>query len=80
MAIDQIRDFLGLCTLIGMGLLLFWFFMLVLAKGFVFGLHQRWFGIESSRLDELHYQGMTFFKLLIFVFNLVPYLALCIIA
>jgi hypothetical protein len=35
--------------------------------------------MPRDRFDAIHYAGIAFFKILIMVFNLVPYLALRII-
>lgn len=39
-------------------------------------MHRRWFELSKERFDAIHYAAMTFFKLSVFVFNLVPYLVL----
>jgi hypothetical protein len=41
--------------------------------------HSKWFKISVEKFDDIHYSGMAFFKIAIFLFNLVPYLALRIV-
>lgn len=76
MTVVIIRDVLAWCTVINFALLLWWFVFFSLAHDWLFRLHTRWFTISEERFDAIHYAGMAFFKICIFVFNLVPYLAL----
>ena len=79
MTIEIVREFLGWCTLINFGLLLWWFLWLLCAHDFVYRLHGRWFKMSQETFDTIHYAGITFFKLTVLMFNLIPYLALRII-
>jgi hypothetical protein len=76
MTVDIIRDVLAWCTVINFALLLWWFMFFSLARDWVYRVHTRWFRISEEKFDAIHYAGMAFFKICIFVFNLVPYLAL----
>lgn len=80
MTVEMISVFLGWCSVINMGLLLWWFLFFVLAHGWLFRFHGKWFNLSAERFDAIHYAGMACFKLSIFVFNLVPYIALRIVA
>ena len=80
MSIEQIREFLGWCTVINFGILIFWWLMFMLAHDFVYRLHSKWFKIEAAEFDAIHYKSMAFYKLAIFLFNLVPYIALSIVS
>lgn len=80
MSIEIVRTTLAWCAVINIGLLLWWFLFFALAHDWVYQLHNRWFKISGERFDAIHYAGMAFFKLSIFVFNLTPYLALRIIS
>ena len=56
---------------------LFLFFWL--AHDWVYRFHSRIFKLPVETFDAIHYAGMAFFKIGIFLLNLVPYLALLII-
>ncbi len=75
---ETTQKLLGWCTLINFLLLMYWWGWLALAGDFVYQLHGELIQIQISRpvFDAIHYAGMTLFKLLFVVFNLVPYLAL----
>ena len=79
MTLEIIRDVLAWCSVINMGLLLFWFLLFAVARDFVFQIHGKWFKLPQERFNAIHYMGMLFFKICIFLFNIVPYLALRIV-
>ena len=79
MTIDMIREALLWCFVINMGLLLWWFLFLTLAHDWVYRFHSKWFKLSVESFDTIHYAGLAFFKIAIFVFNIVPYLALTIV-
>ena len=79
MTVEIIRDVLAWCSVINIGLLLFWLLWLAFAHDFVYRVHGKWLKLSEERFDEIHYTGMAFFKICIFVFNIVPYLALRIV-
>ena len=39
----------------------------------------RWFRLSDEQFDSLHYLGMSIYKIGILLFNLVPFIVLCII-
>jgi hypothetical protein len=79
--ITLLREVFGWCTLINLGVLYTWFFLMLFAHDRVFRLHHRWFGLlREERFDAIHYAGMAVFKLGIILFNLTPYVALVIVS
>lgn len=79
MTIEITRDFLGWCSVINIGILLWWFLWFTLAHDLVYRIHGKWFKMPVERFDAIHYAGMAFLKLCILVLNIVPYLALRIV-
>jgi hypothetical protein len=79
MTVEIVRDALAWCAVINMGLLLWWLLFFTLAHDWVYRFHGKWFKLSVERFDAIHYAGMAFFKICIFLFNLVPYFALRII-
>jgi len=79
MTLEIIRSTLAWCAVINIGLLLYWFVMFTLAHDWIYRLHSKWFNIPVEKFDAIHYSGIAFFKLGIFLFNLVPYFALRIV-
>ena len=79
MTIDLIRDALLWCFIINIGILLWWFLFFTLAHDWVYQFHGKWFKLTVDKFDTIHYAGMAFFKICIFLFNIVPYFALRIV-
>ncbi|MHC4181724.1 MAG: DUF6868 family protein [Planctomycetota bacterium] len=79
MTIDLVRDTLLWCFIINMGILLWWFLFFALAHDWVYQFHGKWFKLSVDKFDAIHYAGMAFFKICIFLFNIVPYFALRIV-
>ena len=76
MTIDTIQAVLGWSTLINFSLLIWWAFFILLAPDWTYKMHSKFFSISKDTFNTVHYSGMAFFKLLVIVFNLAPYLAL----
>ena len=79
MTVENLRSMLGWCTLINIALLLWWWLMLSFAHDWVYRFHGNWFRLSVETFDAIHYSGIAVFKIAIFMFNLVPYLALRIV-
>jgi len=80
MSIEMLRNLFGVCGLINLGVLFLWFGMMIVARDWIFKMHTKWFKLSPEQFDALHYGGLGLFKLFIFVFNIVPYLALLVLA
>lgn len=79
MSTEVLRHFLLWCTVINYAVLLLWFLIFALARGWIMGVHGRWFRWSGEQFDALHYAGMAVYKIGILLFNLVPLIALCIV-
>ena len=79
MTLELIRTALGWCTLINFGILLVWGLAFVAGHRWIYRVHGRMFAMTEERFSAIHYAGMAGYKLLIFVFNLVPWVALHIV-
>ena len=75
-----LSDFLLWCTILNYLVLLLWFSAFSLAHEWMFKLHGRWFRLTAAQFDALHYGGMAAYKVGILLLNLVPYIALHIVA
>jgi hypothetical protein len=50
-----------------------------MAHDWTYRMHSKWHKISVEKFDAANYAGMAFFKVFVFAFNLVPYLALRIV-
>ena len=74
-----LREILGWCVVVNLGLLLWWAGFFLFAHDWMYRMHTRWFRISVEQFDAMHYAGMAFFKISVFIFNLVPWIALHIV-
>ncbi|MDG4813131.1 hypothetical protein P8629_08950 [Hydrogenovibrio sp. 3SP14C1] len=79
MTMEILQAFLGWCLVFNFSLLIIWFVFFTFAHRWVYRMHSLWFDLSVERFDQVHYSGMAFYKLMIIIFNLVPYLALLMI-
>ena len=76
MELEAIRAFFAWCSVINIALLLWWAAFLLFAHDWTYRMHSKWFKISAEQFDAIHYSGIAFYKILVLMFNLVPYLAL----
>ena len=74
--LSVIAAFLGWCTLINYGILLLSTVMVYACGDWAKGIHSKMFNISEADLDTLYFNYLGNYKLAIFIFNLVPYIAL----
>ena len=79
MSIETLTDFFFWCSAINIGLLSWWGLIIIFARDKVYQYHRKWFKLSENQFDNIHYIGIAVFKISIFMFNIVPYLALKII-
>ena len=79
MTMETVSVFLGWCTIINVGILIWWFLFVTVAQDFTYRCHRRLFKISLGAFNAIHYGGMAVFKFGVLLFNLVPYLALKIV-
>ena len=73
---ENVQKFLGWCSVINIGFLIYWILALTLGNEFVFQIHTCWFDIPHDRFDEIHYTMMGYYKIAVILFNVTPYLVL----
>ena len=79
MDIQTLTSFFMWCTIINAGLLLFMALIYLLAPNLVYRLQSKWVSISRETFDTVFYSFIGFFKVLVIVFNVVPWIALSII-
>jgi len=75
-SIDIVREFLGWCTIINIGILLVATIFLVLTRKSISKIHAKLFELSQADLSLSYFQFLGQYKLAIYVLNLVPYIAL----
>lgn len=80
MDIHYLLHLLIWCTIINYAVLFVWLGVFAFARGWLFRLHGRWFKLSPEEFDRIHYAAMAAYKIGILLFNLVPLIALHLIA
>jgi hypothetical protein len=76
MSIEIIRNAFLWCAVINYIVLIIWFVFYMLPHEWLYRLWRRWFRLTAEQFDAINFAAIAFYKLGIFLFNLVPYLAL----
>ena len=80
MDIQTLTRFFMWCTIMNGALLLLWTAVFISAPGLVYRTQSKWFPIPRETFNVVMYSFLGLFKIFFLVFNLVPYLALLIVA
>jgi hypothetical protein len=76
MTAHETKNVLLWCVGLNYALLLIWSGAFLFAHDLMYRLHTRWFKLSVETFDAMHYAGLGIYKIGIFLFNLVPLLAL----
>lgn len=79
MNIATIQDVLYWCAILNFGLLAVWCLLFVLPHEWMHRLCNKWFLISVEQFNAINFAGIVFYKISIFLFCLIPYLALRIV-
>ena len=80
MSASTLRDFFMWCTIINVALLAFSAVFFSVASDWVYKMHSRWYPLSREVFNPIIYSFLGLYKLMVIVFNLVPYVALLIAA
>ena len=72
----ELLQLLGWCSFVYIAILLLWLLILKCCRAWVYRVHNKWFSISEEKFDQIHYLLVGFFKLIVVLFFLVPYLVL----
>jgi len=78
--IETLTEFLGWITLINICVLIIASISVMLMRNAMIGIHGKMFGLDSVDLSRAYFQYIAQYKIAVFVLNLVPYIALRIVA
>jgi len=74
--IQQVSDFLLWSVILNYLLLIIWSGIFLLGKNWLYAIHSQFFDISKPAFNAFNYGGMGLYKMLIFIFCLIPYIAL----
>ncbi|MGJ8641965.1 MAG: DUF6868 family protein [Luteolibacter sp.] len=76
MNLETLREFLGWCSIINIGLLMFSTVAVIALRDTVTSIHSKLFCLDEATLHQAYFRYLANFKIAVIVFNIVPYLAL----
>ena len=79
MDIDILISFLGWCSIVNIGFLLFWMFFLICCPEWTYRFMTKWLPIKKEKYYSIHFSLIGIYKLGIILFSVAPYLSLRII-
>ena len=75
-SLEALERFFGWCTLLNTGLLVIATIVAGPMREWTARIHGKMFGVSEADLSRAYFQYLAQYKIAIFIFNLVPYLAL----
>ncbi len=80
MTLDSLATFLGWCAVINIGVLLLSTLLVCVLKDWVVGIHSKMFKLNPADLPMAYFEYLGNYKIAIYILNIVPYIALKIMA
>jgi len=80
MNIEMLTGFFMWCSIINVGLLLLSFLMMACAGDFVYRLHRQWYPMPRETFNVVLYSFTGAYKIVVLVFNIVPWIALTMVS
>jgi hypothetical protein len=78
--LGSIQEILGWCSVINIGLLIFSSVTILAMRGPIVKIHSKMYFLSEEDLSRAYFQYLAQFKIAVIVFNIVPYIALRIVA
>ena len=76
MTLELLQSFLGWGAVCNIAFLSVMFCLFHAGRELIYRLHGRWFGLPKETINAILYGAMAFYKLAIFAFFVMPYIAL----
>ncbi len=80
MDIIAVKTFFMWCTIINVLLLALSFVVCAYAGDWVYGMHSKWFPISREAFNVAIYSFFALYKILVLMFNLIPWIAFAIVS
>ncbi len=80
MVMQSLKEFFMWCLILNAAMLMVIFIVWISIGDFIYSMHTKLFEIDRKKFDMVFYSFIGFYKLMIFIFALVPWLALVIVS
>ena len=74
--IEIITEFLGWCSIINLGILMFTAVLLTVFNDAILKIHSKMFNLTKEYLQQIYFKYLAQYKIIIIIFNIIPYFAL----
>jgi len=72
----SLTTFFGWCSILNIGMLVFYSFMIMVLRDWMAGIHNKIFGITKEVAIRKYFSFVVKYKILTIIFSIVPYFAL----
>ena len=79
MSLELFIKILAWSTAINIAIFIFWFIIFISARDLMYKVHTKLFKMSEETFSAMHYGGLGIYRMLILIFNLIPYLILRIV-
>ncbi len=79
-SLDTMITFFGWCSIINIGLLIFTAVLIIFLKTTILMIHAKIFHLKEDEISIEYFRYLAQYKILVIVFNIVPYFALLIMS
>jgi len=76
MTLETLRTFFGWCTVINIGLFMLSSILIISLREIAARFHAKMFNLDEQFISQTFYQYLGVYKIVLIVFNIVPYFAL----
>ncbi|MBN2070493.1 MAG: hypothetical protein JW814_03460 [Candidatus Krumholzibacteriota bacterium] len=80
MSIELLTMFFLWSSILNIGIMIVSFLLFRIAHRYIYTVHGGWYKLSNEQIDLAIYRMMTIYKIFLFMFNIVPYVVLRIIA
>ena len=74
--IETMIEFLGWCSVINIGMLIFYSIFIIIFTDTMVKIHTKMFDLDKNYLTQAYFKYLAQYKIIIIIFNIVPYFAL----
>ena len=74
--IETMIEFLGWCSVINIGMLIFYSIFIIIFTDTMVKIHTKMLDLDKNYLNQAYFKYLAQYKIIIIIFNIVPYFAL----
>jgi hypothetical protein len=79
-SLETLTAFLGWCTILNLAFMVFTALLVMVAGSTLAQIHSKMFGVSEGELPRIYFKYLAYYQMAIVVLNLMPYIALKILA